>query len=783
MSEYSLSASLEGHEDDVRGVIFPDTKFICSASRDATVRIWKLENPSPPKFDCSISSHGSAFINAITYVKPTSQYPEGLVVSGGKDTIIEVRKPGKAPEENAEGLLLGHSHNVCSLDVTPDGKHIISGSWDGSARVWSIGGWECETVLEGHSGSVWAVLAYDGETIITGCADKLIRVFTPAGKQLHTIRGTNDVVRALCKLPRKHSSQADFASASNDGIIRLWQLRGRQVAELHGHESFIYALASTPSGDIVSSGEDRTVRIWRDNACLQTITHPAISVWSIAVCAENGDIVSGASDRIVRVFTKSSERRADPQVIAAFEESVKSSSIPQQQVGEVNKEKLPGPEFLQQKSGTKEGQVVMIRQPDGSVTAHQWSVGGKEWVNVGTVVDAVGSSGKKKTHRGKDYDYVFDVDVEEGKPALKLPYNLSQNPYDAATKFVTDHELPGTYLEQVANFIITNTQGATIGQTQEQPAGADPWGTESRYRPGDAQSTSSYIPPPKATSKKAGVLPQKAYLSITTANLSMIEKKIGELNDQLVQEGFKDDALDAQSVNALKSVIKQLGNSKVTADAMKSGMQPILSIATRWPEGRRVPGLDLLRLLASATTSLAEYSDSVSGNNIITLLSTSGVFSDPDRPNNIMLAMRVLVNLFDTEKGRILMDKELATVTDILGGLPKVTGNKNLNIAIATLCINYSVLLTDDQRSHLPSSTDHGITLVNHPIAILSGATDSEEAYRAFVAAGTLLTLGEDVQAAATEIYGLNAALQQIEARFGEPRIKSVIAEIRNMLA
>jgi len=39
-------------------------------------------------------------------------------------------------------------------------------------------------------------------------------------------------------------------------------------------------------------------------------------------------------------------------------------------------------EFLQQKSGTKEGQVQMIREGDGSVTAHTWSSAAQEWINV-----------------------------------------------------------------------------------------------------------------------------------------------------------------------------------------------------------------------------------------------------------------------------------------------------------------------------------------------------------------------------------------------------------------
>ena len=108
-------------------------------------------------------------------MQPSSTYPEGLIISGGKETIIEVREPGKLPEDVAEATLLGHAHNVCSLDVDVEGKKIISGSWDGSARVWSVGTWECEAVLEGHEGSVWAVLAYDTNTIITGGPSNLMR--------------------------------------------------------------------------------------------------------------------------------------------------------------------------------------------------------------------------------------------------------------------------------------------------------------------------------------------------------------------------------------------------------------------------------------------------------------------------------------------------------------------------------------------------------------------------------------------------------------------------------
>jgi phospholipase A-2-activating protein len=514
----------------VRAVVFPGPNIVISASRDGTVRVWKIINSPPPTFDATISSHGSAFVNTAAYLSPTKNYPQGLIISGGKDTVIEVREPSKSPEDNAEALLLGHTSNVCALDVDADGEFIVSGSWDGKARLWSVEKWDCVAIMEEHEASVWAVLAYNSKTVITGSADKFIRIYNTSGRLLRSIPGGGDVIRALCKVPKNHPSGADFASASNDGIIRLWTIDGRQVGELIGHESFIYSLAYLATGELVSSGEDRTVRVWKGTNCIQTITLPALSVWGVAVCSQNGDIAAGASDRLIRVFSRDPDRYADAESIRLFEESVKASSIPQQSVGEINKEKLPGPEFLTQKSGTKEGQVQMINEPNGSITAHQWSASQQEWINIGTVVDAVGSSGKKVSRMflpdassnvfqvefgGKSYDFVFDVDIEDGKPALKLPYNLSDNPYEAATKFIEKNKLPISYLDQVANFITTNTQGSTLGSSSNPgpaPVGSDPWGSEARYRPGGDTSSA----PPRSAAPK--ILPQQTYLSIVHAS-------------------------------------------------------------------------------------------------------------------------------------------------------------------------------------------------------------------------------------------------------------------------
>ncbi|CAD0091551.1 unnamed protein product [Aureobasidium mustum] len=758
---FKLSASLRGHEDDVRAVVSPSARCIFSASRDGTVRQWLLTSPNPPTYDDTIAVQATSFVNSLTFAAPSSTHSEGLLISAGKDTIIDVRPPFQSPDTDPERLLIGHANNVCSLDASADGDTLVSGGWDTQARVWSISKGECTAELKGHDAAVWAVLVYDDKTVITGCADKTIRIFSLGGKLLQTIPGLPDVVRALCKLPAGHPSGAAFASAGNDQVIRLWTIDGIEVAQLHGHTSFIYALAVLHNGDLVSSGEDRTVRVWKGTECIQTITHPAISVWAVSVCPETNDIVTGASDKIIRVFSRDPSRHADAEALHAFDESVSSSSIPQQTASEgqqINKEQLPGPEFLQQKSGTKEGQVQMIREEDGSVTAHTWSSAAQQWIN------------------GKDYDFVFDVDITDGAPPLKLPYNIGQNPYDVASKFIANNELPMTYLDQVANFITTNTQGATLGsssQQQTQTPGADPWGSENRYRPGEAGA-----PEPSGDTRPRS-LPQTQYLSITTANLSAIRKKVGELNDTM----SADLALSSDELKALDNLIKQLQTNPKDPKPQADQIAAVLKVATQWPSANRLPGIDLLRLSAITPTFVMHTSGGEG--TIVDTLTKSGVFeANTDKPNNTMLAVRVLANLFMTEEGRLVAD---GCFEDIISSTQSFssTSNKNLATAMATLYINYAVLLTSNAPSSESRTREQrAAAVVNAALNIVKSDGDSEAVYRALVAVGTLMSLGDEFRKEVAQAKDMGSILQSIEksALGKENRIKAVTNEMKDQL-
>ena len=62
----------------------------------------------------------------------------------------------------------------------------------------------------------------------------------------------------------------------------------------------------------------------------------------------------------------------------------------------------------------------------------------------------------------QEYDYVFSVELDD-KTTCKLPFNITEDPWFAAQKFIEKNNLSQLFLEQVANFIISNTKGMQLG--------------------------------------------------------------------------------------------------------------------------------------------------------------------------------------------------------------------------------------------------------------------------------------------------------------------------------
>lgn len=419
----------------------------------------------------------------------------------------------------------------------------------------------------------------------------------------------------------------------------------------------------------------------------------------------------------------------------------------------------------------------------------------QQWVCVGTVVDAVGSSGKKVEYNGQSYDYVFDVDIQDGVPPLKLPYNLSQNPYEAATKFLGDNELPMTYLDSVTNFIVENTKGATLGQGSG-PAAGD-FGT-GRYQPGDDSEAQ----------QKPKILPQESYLTLATAKFDPVVKKIMSISATMISSGRKDFALNPTEEATLKRLMESLGKYITTVPAIVPGTnavattQPlelsehdlllVLKLISTWPDNDRLPGLDVLRCLV--TSPAAAGVTDANGQSVIDIALQAAFH--PSAGANIsencaMMAFRVIANLFTTEEGRQVALAQVEKVVDYMESLTGLNdtafkgpvgfpGNRNVLMAVTTAAVNYAALGYLVSKKKVTVG-DGNVTpevfglMANVLCSIVKGQNDAEVNYRALAALGTMAAAGYgDVM----KSFGADDTIRAAKAdSSAEQRIRAIAGE------
>ncbi|KAL2313427.1 Ubiquitin homeostasis protein lub1 [Schizosaccharomyces pombe] len=703
MTSYELSRELGGHKQDVRGVCSISNELIGSASRDGTYSVWEQVNGEwTPHF---YENH-EGFVNCVCYVPAIDKNSRGYIFSGGQDKCGILQEVGT---NSPSYYLFGHESNICSASAL-NSETIITGSWDSTARVWALG--QCKYVLKGHQSSVWAVLALGEDIFITGSADKLIKIWN-GEKLVKSILAHNDCVRSLCQIP------GGFASCSNDGVVKLWTSDGEFLYELHGHTSFVYSLTYIHNQQLIAScGEDRTIRIWKGKECLQCITLPTTSVWSVS-SLPNGDLVCGSSDGFVRIFTVDKVRVAPTEVLKNFEERVSQFAISSQEVGDIKKGSLPGLEILS-KPGKADGDVIMVRV-NNDVEAYQWSQKENEWKKIGQVVDAVGNN-RKQLFEGKEYDYVFDVDVADGQAPLKLPYNATENPYQAANRFLELNQLPLSYTDEVVKFIEKNTQGHSL---------------ESKKEPNLESQSSNKI--------KTTIFPVSQLL-FSNANVPAMCQRLRSLNNT------KSNPLPAKSIDSLE---RALSSKKITDTEKNELLETCLSILDSWSLAERFPALDALRLLAiNSSSDLAPIFLEVFSR-VVKSVPSSGNFESI----NVMLALRglsnVVPNITDAEGVSKLMDCLTSTV-------PQASSAKDFKIAFATLAMNLSILLI---QLNLENT---GIELLSILFSFLDDPSpDNEAFYRALMALGTLCTV-PDIALAASQIYHAQSIVHGIAERFSQ---------------
>lgn len=165
--------------------------------------------------------------------------------------------------------LPGHGEAVTSVQFSPDGRHLASGSGDTTVRFWDLSTELPLFTCKGHKHHVLFVAwSPNGKKVASACKNGQIFLWNPeTGEQLGAkpLTGHKKWINWLCWEPlHQDPSCVHLASASKDGDIRIWDtVLGTTVRVLAGHTGSATCIKWGGEGLLYSASQDRTIRVWR----------------------------------------------------------------------------------------------------------------------------------------------------------------------------------------------------------------------------------------------------------------------------------------------------------------------------------------------------------------------------------------------------------------------------------------------------------------------------------------------------------------------------------------
>ncbi len=409
----------------------------------------------------------SGQVTAVLHLPPSTRVRGGGVASfavAGLDRTI--RLCSSAGEQLA--TLDGHTHGVISLALMVDGR-LVSGSWDGTARIWDLDTLQCLQTLPDHENGV-SVVVHPSGTIVTASSGKSgpngiegfkLRFWSPDVSNTFSLVNIANPhagpIRSIC-LPPNPTSTSPIITCSNDSTTALTSLNGEVTARMPHPDPtgpLLLAVSTVPTSDggfvICTAAESGSVAVHSSAGdLLSTIAHPG-TIWTVGAFGE--DIITGCHDGKVRVFTADPERVAGETELAEYEEECTSAAAARTGgPSQMDLEKLPKWESRFGVQAKGDGSIQVFNKV-GVAIAARWEGASSSWIEVGEVT---GSNENAGTVDGVSFDHVIPIEIERpgfGVQNLKIGYNDGQNPFEVAQAFIDKHELQQGYLGQIADYI------------------------------------------------------------------------------------------------------------------------------------------------------------------------------------------------------------------------------------------------------------------------------------------------------------------------------------------
>jgi WD40 repeat protein len=283
----------KGHEERVRAVaVFPDKRRMVTGSDGKTLRLWDLKTGVVLK-----KMEGCRNGMLALMVSRNGQ----LIASGDADGVLFIWH-GETGESLTQPIQ-AHSSQITSLDISPDGTVLATGSsWDTTMKLWNTKTWEPERdpiecsgvarcIRYSPSGKFLAIATTNNVEIYDTGTRECVASFKAHTEYNLSLAWTPDGTRLLT------------GSSEDDPTIREWDTTTwQQVGNpWTGHTHDIFAIAIHPAGTLVASAsDDEHVRLWQ-LAGRQTVAifKHSSSPECITFSVDGKHILSGGGDKMI----------------------------------------------------------------------------------------------------------------------------------------------------------------------------------------------------------------------------------------------------------------------------------------------------------------------------------------------------------------------------------------------------------------------------------------------------------------------------------------------------
>jgi len=265
------------------------------ASSHFDIDLWTPQAKSEMKPVVQIGH--SAPVTSVDF-SPCGRY----VVSGSRDHTIKLWDVATGREIRT---FRGHSDVVSSVKFLPDGRHIVSSSWDKSVRLWDIATGSEIRVSKEHQYRIHDIaVSRTGKYALSGSEDRSLILWSlpscGVAKRFGGSSFTSIINRRATIFPETRDVTSLFAQT-------LAKLPGKKPGKPYasGHMESVVSVHLSRHGTYALSGsQDFSMRLWdiSEGETVKTFKLPFVEFLAVALSPDGEYALSGNSDSVLRLW-------------------------------------------------------------------------------------------------------------------------------------------------------------------------------------------------------------------------------------------------------------------------------------------------------------------------------------------------------------------------------------------------------------------------------------------------------------------------------------------------